>query len=269
MGRLKGKKAIVTGAGSGIGRSIAEAFAREGAALLVTDIDAKGLAETVAAAESHGGTVLSTEQDVTDEARWDAVMNEAKVGLGGVSVLVNNAGIAVAGNIVDLSLEDFRRQEAINVDSVFLGTRAAFRSMSEGGSIVNLSSVAGLRGAPGMSAYCASKGAVRLFTKSAALEGAAMDPKIRSNSIHPGIINTPIWNKDIAKLISAAPDNLLAASQPGANEVDPEALGLLASPLARAGTPLEVAGMAVFLASDESQYVTGAEMVVDGGMTAR
>ena len=156
--------------------------------------------------------------------------------------------------MTDLSLEDFRRQMAVNVDSVFLGTKVALPLMRKtgGGSIVNISSVAGLRGAVRLSAYCASKGAVRLFTKAVALECAAMKDGIRVNSVHPGIIETPIWGQVI----------------PGSNEApDLDALSALRVPLGVKGVPADIANAVLFLASDESRYMTGEEVVVDGGMT--
>ena len=169
-------------------------------------------------------------------------------------MLVNNAGIAVTGMITDLTLEDFRRQMAVNVDGVFLGVKTALPLMRRhgGGSIINISSIAGLRGAPRLSAYCASKGAVRLLSKSIAVECAAIRDGIRSNSIHPGIIETPIWTQVV----------------PGSNEPpDLDAMSAVRVPLQRKGVPTDIANAVLFLASDDSRYITGEEMVVDGGMT--
>ena len=253
MGRVSGKVALVTGAASGIGRASAEALAREGATVVLTDLQATG--EAVADdIRKAGGKARFALQDVTLEGRWTEVIASIEKEHGGLDVLVNNAGIAVAGMVTDLSLEDFRRQMAVNVDSVFLGVKSALPLMrkTDGGSIINISSVAGLRGAPRLSAYCASKGAVRLFTKSVALECALMRDGIRCNSIHPGIIETPIWGQVI----------------PGSNEPpDLDTLSALRVPLQRKGVPAEIAKAVVFLASDESSYMTGEEMVVDGGLT--
>ena len=267
MGLLDGRVAIVTGAGSGIGRAAAEALAKEGAAVLATDIDEAGLKATAASIAAAGGKAETLKQDVTDEAVWDTVFDTAAAKLGPPSILVNNAGIAIGGAIPDFSLDDWKKQMSVNVDSVFLGTRAAMRRMQEsGGSIVNISSVAGLRGAAGLSAYCASKGAVRLFTKAAAVECARAGWPIRVNSVHPGIIDTPIWQKSITRLSEGMP--AAPAAPAGANAIDADMLAAQASPMGRAGRPDEVADLILFLASDKSSYINGQEHVVDGAMTA-
>lgn len=253
MARLAGKVALVTGAASGIGRGIAEMFANEGASVILTDLQANG-EEVAAAIRRSGGKARFERQDVTSEHRWSEIVASIAAAEGGLHILVNNAGIAVAGAVTDLSLDDWRRQQAVNVDSVFLGTKLALPMIrrSGGGSIINISSVAGLRGAAGLSAYCASKGAVRLFTKAVALECAAARDGVRVNSIHPGIIETPIWGQVI----------------PGSNEpLDLDAMSAMRVPLGRKGVPLDIARAALFLASDESSYMTGEEVVVDGGMT--
>ncbi len=268
MGRLDGRTAIVTGAASGIGRASAEALHRHGAKVFATDVDEAGLASLAAA---HDGIETGL-QDVVDEARWDAVFAEAADKLGTPSILVNNAGIALAGPIEEYSLDDWQKQMAVNVDSVFLGTRAAMRAMKgEGGSIINISSIAGLGGAAGASAYCASKGAVRLFSKAAALECSQLGYAIRVNSVHPGIIDTPIWTKNITRMAEVMDEEQAATltSDTGANTMDVDAIAEGTAPMGRAGRPEEIADMIVFLSSDESSYITGQEMVVDGGIRAR
>lgn len=272
MGLVIGKVAIVTGAASGIGRAAAIALAREGAAVMATDVDEAGVCETAALIEKAGGKAAAMVQDVVDEALWDTVFADTKSLLGTPTVLVNNAGIAVAGAIMDYSLADWQKQMAVNTDSVFLGTRAAMRAMKAGGgSIINISSVAGLRGASGASAYCASKGAVRLFTKAAAVECGALGLKIRVNSVHPGIIDTPIWQKSITRMTEtmAAETSAALTAASGGNALDPNVIALGAAPMARAGRPEEVAELIVFLASDASSYISGQEHVIDGALTAR
>ncbi|MEM9668294.1 MAG: SDR family oxidoreductase [Pseudomonadota bacterium] len=274
MTDFNGQVAIVTGAASGIGQAAAMKLARAGAIVLATDIDTSGVKETAAMIVSDGGKCETHEQDVANEETWDAVF-EKGAALGKISTLVNNAGVAVAGPIEDLSLEDWQRQMAINVDSVFLGTRAAIRAMKEtgGGSIINISSVAGLQGSMGLSAYCASKGSVRLFSKAAAVEAAKLGYNIRVNSVHPGIIETPIWQKSITGVTHTIKDenqlNLLTGGVGvGANAIDAAAFGSMVAPLGRAGHPDEVGDLILFLASPASAYMTGQEFVIDGGMTA-
>ncbi len=195
-GRVQGKVALVTGGASGIGRGCAETLAAEGAVAVVADVqDDKG-AEVVAAILKAGGKAEYIRHDVTDEAAWADVMGQVKARHGRLDILVNNAGIGVGGSVLDMTLADWRRQTAVNLDGVFLGVKHAIplmRASGDGGSIVNMSSVAGLKGAPNLAGYCATKGGVRLFTKAVALECAAARDGIRVNSVHPGIIETPIW----------------------------------------------------------------------------
>ena len=253
MGRVAGKVALVTGAASGIGRASAEILAREGASVVLTDVQASGedVAEGIRKA---GGKARFVGHDVSSESEWTSIIAGVEKAEGRLDVLVNNAGIAVAGLIHELSLEDWRRQMAVNVDGVFLGVKTSLPLMRKGkaGSIINISSIAGLRGAANLSAYCTSKGAVRLFTKSVAIECAAMQDGIRCNSIHPGLIETPIWGQVV----------------PGSNEpMDLDAAAALRVPLRRKGWPDDIAKVVLFLASEDSGYMTGEEVVVDGGMT--
>ena len=272
MGTLTGRVAFVTGAASGIGRACAVQLAAEGAIVFVTDIDAEGGRKTVELIEAAGGQATFRGQDVTEEPRWAELVKRVMYLYGRLDILVNNAGIGTSGLITDVTLEQWNRQMDINVTSCFLGTKHALPAMRSprpdghiGGSIINISSVAGLGGSAGMSAYCASKGAVRLLTKAVAMECAAMKDGIRCNSVHPGIIDTPIWQKiDTSGALSAA---LATASQPGANAIDVDAVGA-GAPVGFAGKPEDIAAGVVFLASDASRYMTGSELVIDGGWTA-
>jgi NAD(P)-dependent dehydrogenase (short-subunit alcohol dehydrogenase family) len=260
-GQVQGKVALVTGGASGIGAAVAELLAREGASVAVTDIDDLGGPELVAGIKKAGHQAIFLHQDVTSEPRWVEVVAETVERFGRLDILVSNAGIGISvPSIVDMSLEDWRRQTAINLDGVFLSVKHCLPAMrrSGGGSIIMMSSLAGLRGAPGLSGYCATKGGVRLFAKAIAMECASVGDGIRVNSVHPGIIDTPIWGK--------IP---VGATGSGRNApIDPEERARLAAPLGRAGHASEIASGVLYLASDASSYVTGTELVIDGGMNA-
>jgi NAD(P)-dependent dehydrogenase (short-subunit alcohol dehydrogenase family) len=265
--RLKGKSAIVTGAGSGIGRATAIALAREGAAVMLTDIDDAGGHETLEAIAKAGGRAAYRHQDVVDEGQWREVVAETVRLHGHLDTLVNNAGIGSGQLVTEMSLEAWNRQVAINLTGPFLGVKhcvPVMRVGGKGGSIINISSVAGLEGAPGLAGYCATKGGIRLFSKAVAKEYAA--DRIRCNSVHPGIIDTPIWTKIDEGGLGATRDAL--GTPPGANSIPVDAIALVNTPLQRAGQPEEIAAGIVFLASDESSFVTGSELVIDGGWTA-
>lgn len=262
MGQVEGKVALVTGGASGIGRACCEVLVREGATVVVADIDDAAGEDLAAALGRSGGRAFYQRLDVTDEAAWRDAIDRTVETCGRLDVLVNNAGIALCVPITEMSLEDWRRQQAINVDGVFLGTKHAIPAMrrSGGGSIVNMSSVAGITGnSVGLSAYSATKGAVRLFTKSAALECARNGDRIRVNSVHPGIVVTPLWSKMF-------PDD--PAFRPDANDIDPAKRMNRQIPIGRSATPEDIANGVLFLASDASAYMTGAELVIDGGVTA-
>lgn len=260
MGRVSGKVALVTGGGSGIGKGSAELLAREGARVVVSDLiaaDARAVADGI---NKAGGAAMALHHDVTDEKRWIEVMGEIKAAYGGLHVLFNNAGIALGGMTWDQSLEDWRKQTAVNLDGVFLGTKHGIPliNASGGGSIIITSSVAGLQGAPGLSGYCATKGGVRLYAKAVAMECARAGFNIRVNTVHPGVIETPIWTK--------MPGNVFGGSR--SNAIDPSAFAAATTPMKRAGKPLDIANGVLFLASDESAYMTGSELVIDGGIFA-
>ncbi|MGI9324273.1 MAG: SDR family NAD(P)-dependent oxidoreductase [Pseudomonadales bacterium] len=256
--RLWGQVALVTGAASGIGRACAERLAAEGAKVLLTDIDSKAGGEAAEQINAAGGKATFFEHDVRDEQQWQAAIAIAEEQLGGLHVLVNNAGIGIGGSIIEMSLEDWQRQQAINLDGVFLGVKHGIPAMCRAGkgSIINISSVAGMKGSPRLAAYCATKGGVRLFSKAVALECGVEGWPVRVNSVHPGIIDTPIWTK-------VAPTDIT----PGANVVDLDDMSSVTA-LKRAGLPHDIANGVAFLASDESSYMTGTELVIDAGLCA-
>ena len=265
MGVLQAKVGLVTGGGSGIGRACAMALAREGAQVFVGDIDHEGAAETVAAIAGAGGVANVLALDVTIESDWrDAIDAIARRG-GGLHLLVNNAALCIRAPLLEMEFAAWRRQNAVNLDGVFLGTRAAVPliARSGGGAIVNISSVAGLQGVPGLSGYCASKGGVRLFTKAVALECAAARNNIRVNSIHPGSIETPIW----VKMLNGGE---MPRELNSADEIMRETRELSArvTPLGFAGVPEDIAEGVVYLCSAAARFVTGAELVIDGGVFA-
>ena len=260
-GQMEGKVALVTGGASGIGEAVVELLAREGATVVATDIDDLRGPEVVSRITRTGGKAIFLEQDVAGEERWAEIVAEIERRFGRLDVLVSNAGIGIAvPSIVDMTLADWRRQNAINLDGVFLSVKYCLPLMrkTRGGSIIMMSSLAGLRGAAGLAGYSATKGGVRLFAKSVAMECAGLGDGIRVNSVHPGIIDTPIWGKIPT-----------GAEGSGRNApIDPEERAKLATPLGYAGQARDIANGVLYLASDASRYVTGAELVIDGGMNA-
>ena len=264
MGRVQGKIALVTGAASGIGRASAALLAREGATVVATDVQDDAGRDVVAKIKQAGGDAVYLHHDVANEDAWVSIIGEIKQRFGKLHVLVNNAGIAIPGAVTEMSLADWRRQESINLDGVFLGVKHGLPLMraSGGGSIVNISSVAGLKGSAGLAGYCATKGGVRLFTKAVAMECAAARDHVRVNSVHPGITETAIWS-------SIAGDRMTLPSKPGANMPDLDALSAVAVPTGEKGVPEDIAAGVLYLASDDSRYVTGTELVIDGGMSTR
>ncbi|HEY0107270.1 MAG TPA: glucose 1-dehydrogenase [Rhizomicrobium sp.] len=266
MARLDKRVAVVTGGASGIGRACALALAAEGAAVMIGDIDETGGAETRDAIAANGGSAQFRRLDVTKEDDWDAFVAATARQFGALHVLVNNAGICISRPLLEMSFESWRRQMAINLDGLFLGTKAALPLMAKsgGGAIVNLSSVAGLRGVAGMSGYCATKGGVRLFTKAVALECAQARNNIRVNSIHPGAIETPIWLKLGNDGDMPAPD----ARRNSDAMAEIRAAGAAVTPLGHSGVPADIAAGVVFLASDDARFITGTELVIDGGVMA-
>ena len=249
--RLAGKAALVTGGASGIGLAAARRFVAEGARVAITDRDE---ALGAAAARALGPAAFFVHHDVTSEADWEAAMDECVSRFGGVDIVLNSAGIFRFGTVEDTTLEEWRQTIAVNLDGTFLGCREAVRAMrGRGGSIVNMSSVSGLVGDPDNAAYDASKGGVRLLTKSVALHCAKRGYPVRCNSVHPGGIDTPM----VRRYFAARPD-------PEAEE----RAWLRHSPIGRLGRAEEIASLILYLASDESSFVTGSEFTIDGGSTA-
>src|ERR1700712_6116444 len=234
-GQVQGKVALVTGGASGIGAAVSELLAREGASVAVTDVDDLNGPEVVARIKKASGEANFLHHDVTSEAQWIDVVADGMKRYGRLDVLVSNAGIGISvPSITLMSLEDWRRQTAINLDGVFLSVKHCLPAMrkSGGGSIILMSSLAGLRGAQTLAGYCATKGGVRLFAKAIAMECASFGDGIRGNSVHPGIIDTPIWGK--------IPTGAAAGGQ-NAPSIDPDARARLFTPLARAGPAMDIA----------------------------
>ena len=253
MGRLEGKTALVTGAASGIGLQTSIRLAEEGALVMMTDIN---LEEGLQKAEKLGANATFLKLDITEEEEWIPVLDETVKRFGRLDILVNSAGMVLIADVEQITLEDWRKVHAVNLDGTFLGCKHGVRVMKEfgAGSIINLSSVSGMIGGFNLAAYNSSKGAVRMLTKSVALHCARAGYGIRCNSIHPTFIETPM----LESMIRDSPDPE-KARQTLVRQV----------PLRRIGKPDDVANMIVYLASDESTFVTGTEMVIDGGVLAQ
>lgn len=253
MGRLEGRVAVVTGASRGIGAATADVLASNGAAVMITDVlieQGEALAQKL---RDSGAKAIFRKHDVSSEDDWRDALAQCESELGGLDILVNNAGTLLIKPLLETSLTDFQAVQKVNVEGCFLGMKLAVpliakrsAQWSGGGSIINLSSVAGLIGSPSAVAYCASKGAIRLMTKAVALECAALGFKIRVNSVHPGRVATDMLEQAMQEL------------EPGQVRE-----GL---PVA---TPDNIASAIAFLASDDAAFVTGSELVVDGGFTAQ
>ncbi len=256
MGRVSGKKAIITGGAQGLGEATAKMLAREGAKVAVTDINSEGAAAIAAEinAELGDGTAFAWQHDVTDGDRWKTVVQEAHDAMGGLNVLVNNAGIGSLGSVEDEDYEMFQKVMTVDVDSIFLGCKYAIPLMRDHGlgSIINISSIAGIIASGNYVSYNTAKAAVRHMSKSIALHCAKTGGQIRSNSVHPVFINTPILDRTKEMF------------------GEEEALSKLGRqiPLGKVGEPDDIAYAVLYLASDESKLVTGIELKVDGGISA-
>ncbi|MGF7047866.1 NAD(P)-dependent dehydrogenase (short-subunit alcohol dehydrogenase family) [Paenibacillus sp. DS2015] len=250
MGSLNGKVAIVTGAGSGMGREEAILLAKEGAKVVLTDINEAAVQAVAQEIITNGGEATAFAHNVAVEEEWIKVVDDTIQKYSQIDVLVNNAGISLAVNLLDTTMDQWNRVMNINVTSVFLGMKYVIPHMKDnnGGSIVNISSIAGLTGGSGAGAYTASKGAVRMLSKAAAVDYGKFN--VRVNSVHPGFIETPMSTDMISN------DKM-------------HAWFLSQTALPRVGRASEVAEAVLFLASDSSSYITGVELPVDGGVTAK
>ena len=255
MGRVDDKVALITGRASGIGRATAELMAREDAMVVLTDVQDEAGADVAATIADAGGMVAYHHHDVTDEAAWIKIIEEVRAEYGRLDILVNNAGISGASGVPveEIALESWRGTMSVNLDGVFLGVKHGVAAMTEGGgSIINTSSILGFVGLPFTSAYSASKGGVRLLSKAVAMECAARGLKIRVNSVHPGFIDTPMVGGAIQK---GGPERREAI--------------LSSQPTGEMGRPEDIAEGVLYLASDAAKFVTGSELVIDGGYLAR
>lgn len=252
MSRLEGRVALVTGGQKGIGRAIAERLLADGASVMIADLADSADDDLAALGEKAGYVKL----DVGDEADWTAAIASIRDRFGRLDILVANAGIGGVNPVAQMSLDDWHKTLRVNLDGVFLATKHCADLLGKGGAdwcggaaIVNISSIMGLVALPGVSAYNASKGAVRLFTKSTALEFAAAKLPIRVNSVHPGFVETPLLRDSSTQ----EEKDFYKAS----------------TPIGRLAQPSEIAAVVAFLASDDASYMTGSELVVDGGYTAQ
>ena len=253
MNRVQGKVCVVTGGARGLGLAAAEALLAEGAKVLITDVDQ---AEGATQAKRLGASAAFQSQDVTNVAQWDQVLDAAIAKWGRLDVVVNNAGIASIADVENISFETWKRTLDINLSGVFLGTQAAIARMKgKGGSIVNIASIEGLVGEALIPAYNASKGGVRIFTRSAAIHCARAGYNVRVNNVCPGFAETQMVAGALATMAPVDAQTFAAKT-------------LERIPMGRFAKPAEIAAAVLFLASDESSYVTGSDLVVDGGMTA-
>lgn len=254
MMRLIDKTVLITGAGNGIGKATALRFAEEGAYVAVTDLDHDAACDVAKEIVEAGRKGFAWKLDVADANQWDMVVREVSSVHGTLDVLVNNAGIAIYKPFNETTAEDWANITSINLDSIFLGCKAVIPYLNDKASIINISSIAGIVAMPNGSAYNATKGGVRMLTKGLAVELAKEQRGIRVNSVHPGGVNTELFQK------------IADADEEQANELQ---AFIQLHPLGRLAEPYEIANAILFLASDEASFITGSELVIDGGYTAQ
>lgn len=267
MSGIRGKAAFVTGAGSGIGRATSLALAARDAFVWVTDFDKAGADRTLELIEHTGGKGASLRLDVRLESEWLAAFDIVDAHEAPLGVLVNCAGKNIITDTFTMPLEDFRFLLSVNVESAFLGMKLGIPRIAKsgGGAVINISSIMGLKGQPRMAGYCGAKGAVRMMTKAIALECAELRNNVRVNSLHPGIVDTPAWHKhsaDEAGLLGGRAEGTAPA------KLDAHAVAKTMVPIGVPASAEEIAETVCFLASDAARHITGAEIVIDGGMTA-
>ena len=255
MGRVSNKVALVTGAAQGLGAAVAAMLAREGASVVLTDINIDGARKQAQIINNlHAGRAIAIEHDVTDAAQWSQIISDTQKTYGGLHILVNNAGIGSMGSIEEESFDNWRRVHAVDLDSVFHGCKTAIPLMKEsgGGSIINVSSISGIIAGHNLAAYNSAKAAVRHLSKSVALHCARVGNNIRCNSIHPAFVDTPILDGMVGS------DDRAETLRKLGRQI----------PIGRVGQPDDVAYAVLYLASDESSFVTGSEIKIDGGISA-
>jgi 3(or 17)beta-hydroxysteroid dehydrogenase len=254
--RVKGKIALITGAASGIGFATSQMMASQGGLVILTDVDKSAGEKAAETIKNLGGTANFHTHDVTSEENWVSTIKFVENLYGKIDILVNNAGIGTAGSIEETTLQQWREIHAVNSEGPFLGCKYGLQLMKKnqsGGSIINVSSVAGIIGAPNLAAYCSSKASVRLLTKSVALHCAKKGYGIRCNSVHPSYTDTPMVDGMVKS--HKAPDRYRSAL-------------INASPMGRLGDVNDIAAAILYLACDDSKFTTGSELVIDGGLTA-
>ncbi|MBV1879037.1 MAG: glucose 1-dehydrogenase [Pseudomonadales bacterium] len=267
MDRVAGKIAIITGGARGLGAASAKRLAEEGAAVMLTDLREELGQQTVAAINEAGGKAAFMKHDTAKEDQWIEVLQATQTQFGGVDILLNNAGIGTGGRIDKMKLSDWQHLMSINMDGVFLGMKHCIPAMREraskwegGGTIINISSIMGFIGAVGSTSYCASKGGVRIATKAAALECAKLGFNIRVNSIHPGYMETEGLQSAMRAIAKTSGDEAKEAARQDM---------INSTPIGRLGKPKDIANGVLFLASDDASFVTGTELVIDGGVLAQ